>query len=603
MTPRTAINSTCKSAKACRCFRSHSARISKRAAAHPSARWLRIGVVDQPDARSVAVIGSGVAGLTAAYVLSGRDRVTLYEADARLGGHAHTHVVDDRTAPTARSLPSTRRSWCTTTGPIRRCAGCSPNSVSPPRSPRCRCRCVPTTSASNTPGPWGSGGCSPAGSRCGPAICGCSARSSASTAPQRDCCVTAAAAGRPGDPGSIPETTPLLVVFRRLLHHTPGCRGVVLRRRRRTALSGPLSVRLSRPPRHAVGVRFADMAHRDRGFGTTTSRPSPLGSTRCRSERRCTRCAGARRRAWSRRAATRRGCSTRPSSRSIPTRRCCCSTIPTPWERAVLGAIPYSTNRAQLHTDESVLPRHRGARASWNYLVTPGTDRSGGQLRRQQADAMEGNRRYLVTLGGHDRVDPASVIAEMTYSHPLVHAGIRCGPTVICPTLDDDRVVFAGAYHGWGFHEDGAASGLRAARRLGADWPSGRPAGGGQPHADSAADTGDLSHHDHPREQAPVRHAFEYRSYSWYVDVDDLPRLPWWLRPFARFRADDHFADSCQPAARLAARPARCFLRRPRRALPGRPHHRAAAGAGLRLRLQPDERLLVPRPRRPSCVM
>ncbi|SON59093.1 hypothetical protein MSIMFI_00575 [Mycobacterium simulans] len=43
--------------------------------------------------------------------------------------------------------------------------------------------------------------------------------------------------------------------------------------------------------------------------------------------------------------------------------------------------------------------------------------------------------------------------------------------------------------------------------------------------------------------QVPVQHAFEYRSYSWYVDVDDLPRLPWWLRPFARFHADDHFAN------------------------------------------------------------
>jgi DUF1365 family protein len=43
--------------------------------------------------------------------------------------------------------------------------------------------------------------------------------------------------------------------------------------------------------------------------------------------------------------------------------------------------------------------------------------------------------------------------------------------------------------------------------------------------------------------QVPVRHSFEYRSYSWYVDVDDLPRLPWWLRPFARFRADDHFSN------------------------------------------------------------
>ncbi len=43
--------------------------------------------------------------------------------------------------------------------------------------------------------------------------------------------------------------------------------------------------------------------------------------------------------------------------------------------------------------------------------------------------------------------------------------------------------------------------------------------------------------------QAPVHHSFEYRSYSWYVDIDDLPRLPWWLRPFARFRASDHFSD------------------------------------------------------------
>ncbi len=51
--------------------------------------------MDHSYPRSVAVIGSGVAGLTAAYVLSGRDRVTLYEADVRLGGHAHTHFVDD----------------------------------------------------------------------------------------------------------------------------------------------------------------------------------------------------------------------------------------------------------------------------------------------------------------------------------------------------------------------------------------------------------------------------------------------------------------------------------------------------------------------------
>jgi uncharacterized protein len=44
------------------------------------------------------------------------------------------------------------------------------------------------------------------------------------------------------------------------------------------------------------------------------------------------------------------------------------------------------------------------------------------------------------------------------------------------------------------------------------------------------------------RRQAPVRHSFKYRSYSWYVDIDHLPRLPWWLRPCARFDPADHFA-------------------------------------------------------------
>ena len=48
----------------------------------------------------------------------------------------------------------------------------------------------------------------------------------------------------------------------------------------------------------------------------------------------------------------------------------------------------------------------------------------------------------------------------------------------------------------------------------------------------------------------PVHHAFEYRSYSWYVDVDDLPRLPWWLRPFARFEPADHFGNPPQGSLR-----------------------------------------------------
>jgi uncharacterized protein len=144
---------------------------------------------------------------------------------------------------------------------------------------------------------------------------------------------------------------------------------------------------------------------------------------------------------------------------------------PSPQERAILGAITYSDNHAQLHTDESLLPRHPGARASWNYLIEPDTDQvlvtyDVSRLMRISAD-----RRYLVTLGGRGRVDPASVIAEMTYSHPF-YTSQSVAAQRLLPTLDDDRVAFAGAYHGWGFHEDGAAAGLRAAQHLGADWPA-----------------------------------------------------------------------------------------------------------------------------------
>ncbi|BCO37912.1 tRNA 5-methylaminomethyl-2-thiouridine biosynthesis bifunctional protein MnmC [Mycobacterium heckeshornense] len=144
---------------------------------------------------------------------------------------------------------------------------------------------------------------------------------------------------------------------------------------------------------------------------------------------------------------------------------------PSPYERAVLGAIRYSPNRALLHTDESLLPRHRHARASWNYLITSASDQVLITYDVSRLMRICGRRRFLVTLGGHDRVDPRSVLAEMIYAHPLYTPESVAAQRML-PTIDDDRVVFAGAYHGWGFHEDGAASGLRAARRLGVDWPA-----------------------------------------------------------------------------------------------------------------------------------
>ncbi|MET7769636.1 FAD-dependent oxidoreductase [Nocardia sp. NPDC005366] len=147
---------------------------------------------------------------------------------------------------------------------------------------------------------------------------------------------------------------------------------------------------------------------------------------------------------------------------------------PTDAERAILSAMPYSVNHTVLHTDESVLPKATRARASWNYRLPSCTTRADRVLvsydltRLQRLDHAD-ERRFLVTLGDQDRVAEDRILDRMVYEHPIytpdsVAAQRKLGD------IGDNRVAFAGAYHGWGFHEDGAVSGLRAARRLGAEW-------------------------------------------------------------------------------------------------------------------------------------
>ena len=153
---------------------------------------------------------------------------------------------------------------------------------------------------------------------------------------------------------------------------------------------------------------------------------------------------------------------------------------PTRAQRVVLSAIPYSSNVAQLHTDESVLPRSSGARASWNYWRRAQGDGTGVLVtydltRLQRLDVTD--RRFLVTLNGVDCVDQALVIDTMHYEHPLYTPESVAAQRRL-PEINTERIAFAGAYHGWGFHEDGARSGVAAAEALGVPWPeTGHPDG------------------------------------------------------------------------------------------------------------------------------
>jgi predicted NAD/FAD-binding protein len=145
---------------------------------------------------------------------------------------------------------------------------------------------------------------------------------------------------------------------------------------------------------------------------------------------------------------------------------------PSDAEVTTLKQFGYSSNVTVLHTDSSALPEARNARASWNYRMTS-CDRPGQPAAvTYWMNRLQGHRAaqdFLVTLNDRERLDPGSVAAVMHYEHPIytpeaVRAQSRLGG------LATDRTVYAGAYHGWGFHEDGCRSGVEAARHFGVTW-------------------------------------------------------------------------------------------------------------------------------------
>lgn len=144
----------------------------------------------------------------------------------------------------------------------------------------------------------------------------------------------------------------------------------------------------------------------------------------------------------------------------------------TPEEQADLGAIGYSANETWLHTDSTLLPSNSRARASWNYRMPQCRGRSNKVVVSYWMNRLQGlssTNDYVVTLNATDHVDPAHITAQMTYSHPIftteaVEAASRLR------TAGGERLAFAGAHLGWGFHEDGCRSGVAAAESFGVRW-------------------------------------------------------------------------------------------------------------------------------------
>jgi len=132
-------------------------------------------------------------------------------------------------------------------------------------------------------------------------------------------------------------------------------------------------------------------------------------------------------------------------------------------ERQILGAIPYQTNEAVLHTDASLLPRARRAWAAWNYhIVDAPVGAAALTYNMNILQSLASPETVCVTLNHGDHIDPAKIIKRLTYHHPLFTPEAIAAQQCHGELNGAQRSYFCGAYWRFGFHEDGVVSALSA---------------------------------------------------------------------------------------------------------------------------------------------
>ncbi|KIS27381.1 amine oxidase [Arthrobacter sp. SPG23] len=429
-----------------------------------------------PDGRRVAVIGSGVAGLTAAYVLNQRDNVTVFEADSRLGGHAHTHDVQQEGGPALRvdtgfivhnerTYPTLLRLFAELGVETQdsemsmsvRCDGCGleyagarakGRGIIPRPSTLLRGRYLlmllevtrfhRRARALLAGAPGGADSSAEPELTLGEFL----AREKFSSYFISHFMTPVVSAVWSCDPATA-LAYPARYLFTFLAHH--GLLGVSGSPQWRTVKGGSRTyvdklaatltdIRLSSPVtsvrRHAEGVELST-AQGTETFDAVVIATHPAQALRMLADASAA-------------------------------------------ERAALGGMPYSVNQTLFHRDEAVLPRSANAQASWNYRL-PSCDArpdkvlvSYDMTRLQRLEPADGGR-YIVSLGESHLIADGTVLDRMVYEHPqYTPDSLRAQQQILA--LGDGRLAFAGAYHGWGFHEDGALSGVKAAARLGRNW-------------------------------------------------------------------------------------------------------------------------------------
>jgi len=433
----------------------------------------------------VAVIGSGVAGLTAAYVLNRHDAVTLFEADTRLGGHAHTHDVPQQDGSVlgvdTGFIVHNERTYPTL---LRLFAELGVETQDSEMSMSIRCDGC---------------GLEYAGARGGAR--GIIARPSSLLRGRYLLMLVEVmrfyrrarallAAAPPSAPGghTVPEPTLGEFLAREkfspyfISHFMTPVVSAVWSCDPTTALSYPARYLFTFLGHHGMlGVKGSPQWRTvTGGSGTYVEK---LAAT-LPDIRLGTAVSAVRRHSDGVDVATAAGVESFDAVviATHPAQALGFLADAGPEEKEALGGMPYSVNQTLFHRDPAVLPAAENARASWNYRLPDCDARPDKVLvsydltRLQRLEPADG-RPYLVSLGESELIADDQVVERMVYEHPqYTPESLQAQERIAA--LSDHQVAFAGAYLGWGFHEDGALSGVRAAASLGRDWT---PAVAGEP--------------------------------------------------------------------------------------------------------------------------
>lgn len=136
-------------------------------------------------------------------------------------------------------------------------------------------------------------------------------------------------------------------------------------------------------------------------------------------------------------------------------------------EKTILGAIAYQPNEAVLHTDQSLLPQRKHAWAAWNYQLDEDKDRPVQVTYNMNIlQGLAAPEEFCVTLNNSDNIDPKKIIKRMRYDHPVFTAESLAAQSRQAEINGANRTFFCGAYWRNGFHEDGVVSALNALQQF-----------------------------------------------------------------------------------------------------------------------------------------